>query len=189
MANKGPRIEMATRVQATDTKSPISQLMNVSLAITNYVGQIASGAPINSAGPFTVFAPTRLPQIVLGAGGANPVNYTITGTSIQDGTTVVSTIVTATGAGTYTSPTAFSTITSLMSDVNPGGTTDLQAADTFVVPAARKIHVGVAGAINMQCVEDAAVQVIPALEQGWHECRVQRITIASTAATSLVLGW
>ena len=189
MANRGVRVEMAARAAMTDSRSSLSQLMPVSLTATNYVAQIAAGAAINSAGPFTAFSPTRVPQIVLGAGGANPVNYTITGTSVADGTTIITQVITAAGPGTYVSPTAFHTITSLTSDVNPAGTTDLQAVDTLVFPGARKLYITVAGNINMQLDDDAAVQVIAGLAVGWHELRVKRINIASTAATGLILGW
>ena len=187
MAVKGPRVEISSRVNAHDPKSSASVLQPVSLAATNYVAQIAAGSPINSTGPFTTFTPTRVPQIVLGAGGANPVVYTITGTAVEDDTKTQTVTVTATGPGTYVSTKAFSAITSLTSDVNPAGTTDLQAGDTWVWPAARGLHIAVAGNINMQADEDPAVQVITGAVTGEHPWRVKRINIASTTATGLTL--
>ena len=80
-----PLIQNAIAHTSHESDGPVTRWLLVSLALTNYVAQIAGGAAIDSAGPFTAFSPTRLPQITLGAGGANPVIYTLTGYRIDDG--------------------------------------------------------------------------------------------------------
>lgn len=96
--------------------------------------QVAAGAPLNVTADFTPQLPARTCQIILGVGGANPVTYTITGLGM-DGMVQTDTIV-ATGAGTYQGTMAFTSITSLTSDVNPGGTTDLGTGVGFGLPNA-----------------------------------------------------
>lgn len=131
---------------------------------TNYVAQFAAGAPIDSIGPFTNLLPFRVPQIVLGGGGANPVIYTLTGTDFK-GLPQTRTI-TATGPGTYVGDRAFSTITRLQSNVNPGGTTDLQTGPGFGTGwafADTTVIVGVNGAAEVPtAVNGASGTVIPA---------------------------
>jgi hypothetical protein len=189
MAETGQVLSRVTNPNLQSAESGVTRWRLVSLTATNYLAQIAAGSAINSTGPFTAFSPTRLPQIVLGGGGANPVVYTITGTSIDTGAVITDTV-TATGPGTYAASKPFATITRLQSDVNPAGTTDLQAGDTWVNPSARCLHVGTtAGAVAMQCEEDAAVQTIPGVQLGDSPYRVKRINITNTAAAGLVLGW
>ncbi len=190
MAETGQVLSRATDPNQQTAVSGVTRWRLVSLTATNYLAQIAAGSAIDSAGPFTAFSPTRLPQIVLGAGGANPVVYTITGTSIDSNGATITDTVTATGPGTYAASKPFATITRLQSNVNPAGTTDLQAGDTWVNPSARCLHVGTtAGAVAMQCEEDAAVQTIPGVQLGDSPYRVKRINITNTAAAGLVLGW
>jgi hypothetical protein len=164
--------------------SKATQMLSVSLTATNYVAQIAGGAAVNSVGPFTTFSPTRLPQIVLGAGGV-AVTYTITGTDLA-GAAQTDQIVFA-AAGTTKGTKAFGTITALTSNVDPVGTTDLQAVDTWISPPARAIIVGSAGAIAMQLEEDAAVATSPSIPTGVHALGIKRINISGTAASNLAL--
>jgi hypothetical protein len=160
----------------------------VSLTATNYAAQYAGGAALDDAGPFTEFDPTRLPQIVLGGGGAPSVVYTLYCTSIA-GTGAFTQIVTATGAGTYKASLPVQTITRITSDIDPVGTTDLQAGDTWVEPAAREVHVGVAGDIACRLLEDSADAIATAVPIGPFRRRVRIIRITGTAATDLLLGW
>lgn len=173
--------------QASDSGSATKQL-NVSLSATNYLAQIAGGAAIDSAGPFTLFSPTRVVQIVLGVGGANPTIYTVTGTSIYDDS-IITDVITAAGAATYVGTKGFATVTRLESDVDPVGTTDLQAVDTWVYPASRVLHVGVAGDINCRLMEDGADVINTEVPVGDWKRRVSIVRIASTAATNLTLAW
>jgi len=96
--------------------------------------QVAAGAAVNVATAFTVPFPRRALEIVLGVGGVNPVVFTVVGTKV-DGSAATLTKSCA-GAGTYEvgdGAQAFETVTSLTSDVDPGGTTDLKTADGFSV--------------------------------------------------------
>lgn len=188
MSVTGQLLQKACSPLEHDGRSSASKVLAVSLSATNYLTQIAAGAAIDSAGPFTAFSPTRVPQIVLGAGGANPVVYTITGTSISDGAVITETI-TATGAGTYKSTKPFGTITRLQSDVNPLGTTDLQAVDTYVDPAPRAMLVTLAGNVACQLADDSAVATITGVPAGQNDWRVRRIDITNTTATGLFLLW
>lgn len=98
---------------------------------TNYVAQYAAGAAINDAvGPFVVPRyPFRTARIVLGATVVPAVVYTINGTDAFGN--VVQDVINAAGAGTYEGAIAFATITSFLSDVDPGGTTDLRTGNGF----------------------------------------------------------
>lgn len=178
---------LATQAAQSHLHGPTSGatvMLGVSLSATNYVAQIAAGSAVNSAGPFTPFSPTRVPQIVLGAGGG-AVTYTITGTDLN-GKAQTETIA-FTVAATKKAVNAYSTITALTSNVNPGGTTDLQAGDTMVSPSSRWLIVGTAGAIAMQLEEDAAVATSPSIPTGVQQMRVKRINITNTAASNLAL--
>lgn len=188
MSVTGQLLQKACSPIEHDGRSSASKVLAVSLTATNYLTQIAGGAAIDSAGPFTAFSPTRVPQIVLGVGGANPTVYTLTGTSITDGSTITETI-TATGAGTYKSTKPFATITRIQSDVDPVGTTDLQAGDTWVAPASRAILVTVSGNIASQLADDSAVATITSVPSGQVNWRYQRINITNTTATGLFLLW
>ena len=89
--------------------------------------QVAAGAPLNVTTAFTLPFPRRTCEIILGAGGANPVVYTITGTAV-DGSTITD-MISAAGPGTYQGAKAFETITSLTSNIDPAGTTDLKTGN------------------------------------------------------------
>jgi len=167
---------------------PITRWLLVSLSLTNYVAQIAGGAVIDSAGPFTAFSPTRLPQITLGAGGANPVVYTLTGTRIDTDETFTQTI-TAAGAGTYKASMPMATIIRLQSDVDPVGTTDLQAGDTWVYPPSRAIGAGGGGDIAGRPADNVADVIRPSVLAGVDPTRYRIVRITGTAATGLSLGW
>jgi len=96
--------------------------------------QVAAGAALNVTTAFTVPYPRRALEIVLGVGGVNPVVFTVKGTKV-DGSAATLTKSCA-GAGTYDvgdGAQAFETVTSLTSDVDPGGTTDLKTSDGFSV--------------------------------------------------------
>jgi hypothetical protein len=180
-------IQNAIAATSHGSDGPITRWLLVSLALTNYVAQIAGGAAIDSAGPFTVFSPTRLPQITLGVGGANPVVYTLTGTRVDTGETFTQTI-TAAGAGTYKASMPMATITRLQSDVDPVGTTDLQAGDTWVYPPARALRVGASGNVAGRPADNVADVTLPMLA-GVDPTRYRIIRITSTTATGLSLGW
>lgn len=173
---------------ATTTPGPLSeasysQTFPVVLTSANYIAQFAAGAPINSAGPFTAFSPIRIPQIVLGVGGV-ATTYTITGTDFYGN--AQSENVVAGGAGTYQATKAYATITAFSSNVNPGGTTDLQTRDTMVGIASRGIVIGAAGVVALQLDEDAAVSNVT-LPAGVLKMAVRRINITNTTATGLAL--
>jgi hypothetical protein len=127
---------------------------------------------------------------VLGAGGANPVVYTLTGYRItlgSDGQPVEFTqTITATGAGTYAA-TQPMIITRLQSDVDPLGTTDLQAGDTWVIPA-RRLFVTVGGDVAGQLRESKQDVTLP-WTAGPHGAHYKIIRISGTTATGLKLGW
>lgn len=188
MPVSGNLLEKACDPKEHDGRSSATKVLAVSLTATNYLTQIAGGAAIDSAGPFTAFSPTRVPQIVLGVGGANPTVYTLTGTAIEGGATITETI-TATGAGTYKSTKPFATITRIQSDVDPVGTTDLQASDTMVWPPSRAILVTGAGNVASQLADDTAVATITGVPTGQVNWRYRRINIANTTATGLFLLW
>lgn len=96
--------------------------------------QVAAGAAVNVSTAFTVPYPRRALEIVLGATSVPSVVYTVKGTRV-DGVAQTLTC-TAAGAGTYEvgdGAQPFETVTSLTSDIDPGGTTDLKTADGFGV--------------------------------------------------------
>lgn len=190
MAELAPFIKNAVTPTSHASDGPLTRQLVVSLALTNYLAQIAAGAAIDTTGPFTTFSPTRLPQITLGAGGANPVVYTLTGTRIDDTSatpTEFTQTITATGAGTYKASIPMATVTRLQSDVDPLGTTDLQAGDTWVYPACRAIRVGASGNIAGRPMENVADATLPFLA-GLDPSRYSIIRITSTTATGLSLG-
>jgi hypothetical protein len=191
MAELAPFIQNAVAPTSHGSDGPLTRQLAVSLTLTNYLAQIAAGAAIDTAGPFTTFSPTRLPQITLGAGGANPVVYTLTGTRIDDTSATPATFtqtITAAGAGTYKASIPMATITRLQSNIDPLGTTDLQAGDTWVYPAARAIRVGASGNIAFRPQENAA-DVTLAFLAGLDPSRTTIIRITGTTATGLGLGW
>jgi hypothetical protein len=187
-AQAGKKVDRAQEETEHGATAPPTRQRLVSLTATNYIAQYAGGAALNdTTGPWTEFNPTRLPQIVLGAGGANPTVYTITGTGL-DGRSITDTV-TAAGAGTYTASEPFQTITAFSSDVDPVGTTDLQAGDTWVAPPARTCHVGTAGNIACRLAEDDADVTVPSVPAGEFTRQIKIIRITSTTAAGLVLGW
>lgn len=179
--------------QANETDdAPCTMAFPVVLAAELYHAQMAAGAALDVTTAFTQYnqstdAPTRVPRIVLGGGGANPVVYTLYGTAIDDGR-AISEVVNATGAGNYDLTQPFETITRLTSNIDPLGTTDLQAYDTWVYPAARRLIIGVAGDVNGQLMESAADLVVP-LVADMHKLRYKIVRITNTTATGLILAY
>lgn len=96
---------------------------------TAYVGQYAAGAPLDdSAGPFAQFFPPRTVQVVAGAGAAAH-SVTVTGTDCN-GNPLVEVIAVA-GPGTVQGARAFSTVTRIQTNIDPGGTLDIQTGKGF----------------------------------------------------------
>jgi len=148
----------SSKIRLQQTTEPLAA------AGTNYVAQYAAGAPLNDAGPFTQFVPSRTAQIVLGAGGAATVVYTIDGTSPRGDAQqeIISTA--GGGAGTYQGTLAFATITNIASDFDPLGTTDLQVGVGFGLGevCTNIDSVGVAGVLEAPVSVDVATgTVIP----------------------------
>ena len=180
-----------SRVNISDD-APCTMGFPVTLSAQNYHAQMAAGGALDVTTAFTQYnqstqAPTRRPQIVLGGGGANPVLYTLYGTSIFDDS-AISEVITAAGAGTYQATLAYETITRLTSNIDPLGTTDLQAYDTWVYPAARRLIVGVAGDVNGQQQDDSADVVLP-LPACMLKLRHKIVRVTNTTATGLVLAY
>lgn len=96
---------------------------------------VAAGAPVNITTAFTMPFPRRSLQITLGVGGTTPV-YTVTGTA-PDGTALVKTATFAAASTVDVGAGAdiFETITSVTSDINPGGTTIVKTGDGFGIGA------------------------------------------------------
>jgi hypothetical protein len=186
MPELSPLIQNAVAPTSHGSDGPITRWLSVSLTLTNYVAQIAGGAAIDSAGPFTAFSPTRLPQITLGAGGV-ATTYTLTGTRVDTGGAMTQTIA-ATGAGTFKASQPMATITRLQSNIDPVGTTDLQAGDTWVYPPARAIRVGVLGDVACRPADNTADITMPFLA-GVDPTRIKIVRITATTATGLGLGW
>lgn len=95
----------------------------------NYMAQIAAGAAIDTTGPFTSRSPMRNVKIVLGVGAVATV-FTLYGTDVN-GRAITETV-NCTGAGTFQGKYAMKP-TRVTSNVNPGGTTDLQTGDAFCI--------------------------------------------------------
>jgi len=190
MAEQAPYIQNATSPTSHESDGPLTRQLVVSLALTNYLAQIAAGSAIDTAGPFTTFSPTRLPQITVGGGGVATV-YTLTGTRIDDTSASPATFtqtIAATGAGTFKAAIPMAAITRLQSNVDPQGTTDLQAGDTWVYPACRAIRVGTSGNIAGRPMENVA-DVTLAFLAGLDPSRYKIIRITGTTASGLGLGW
>ena len=101
----------------------------VPAAGTNYHASYAAGAPLADAtGPFTRFVPPRTVQIARGGAG-NATVYTITGTDPNGG--VITENINSNGASTVQGVQAYTTITAISSDVNPGVTTTFQTGAGF----------------------------------------------------------
>lgn len=159
-----PSADDTASASASTTSSKIRDqqfLGALAAAGTNYIAQYAAGAPIDDAvGPFTRMVPPRTVQVVLGGGGANPVEYTIDGTNpkgdaIQD-------VISATGAGTYQGDVAFTTITRVRSNIDPLGTTDFQTGAGFgLATVCSNIDaVGVDGVLEAPSTADAATGTV-----------------------------
>lgn len=190
MTTFGTLTKQAQDPSHRNDRSGAVMVLLVDLTARAWASQYAAGAPINdtTAAHFTGgnLSPTRIPQIVLGSGGANPVVFTIVGTDPLGAAQTKT--VTAAGAGTYKATAAFATITSFSSNIDPGGTVDLQAGDTMDAYPSRGLLVGTtAGAIAMQLEEDAAVQTVPGIQLGDHSYHVKRINISGTAAVGISL--
>ena len=188
MAEASQYIEQSQEKTSHHTAGPITRQLAVSLTVTNYIAQDAGGSAISETGGFTDFSPGRLPKVVLGVGGANPTVYTITGTDIYTGA-VITEDLTAAGASTVVATQPYATITAWSSDVDPVGTSDLQAGDTWVHPPARACHVGVAGNIACRLRDDSADATLVAVPNGECPREMRIIRTASTTATDLMLGW
>lgn len=101
---------------------------------TNYVGQYAPGGVIDDAvGPFTAFFPPRNIQVVLGAGGVNPVTVTVDGLDYKGDPIPI--VFTCTGPGTYQLPNVVHSVTRVRATPDPGGTLDIQTGDGFGLPS------------------------------------------------------
>jgi hypothetical protein len=125
----------AVNLSTTATNQNAPQLVEINMVPSApgvaIIAQYAAGAPINDpVGPFLTQIPARTCRVVLGVGGANPVVYTITGRTVFGGDPVTD-VITATGPGTYEGDVAYDEILSFTSDVDPGGTTDLQTGKGF----------------------------------------------------------
>src|ERR1041385_8709945 len=101
--NLGSLATQAAETFRHGSTSKCTVMQIVSLTLTNYVAQIAAGAPVNSAGPFTAFSPTRVPQITLGAGGG-AVTYTLTGTDLSGAAQTEQLAFTAAATKKFTKP-------------------------------------------------------------------------------------
>lgn len=97
--------------------------MAVALSVYSLHAQMAAGAALDVRTGFTTPPITGLPRITLGAGGANPVNYTLY--SLDPAGNQQSEVIVAAGPGDYTATKAVSAILRLTSNVDPVGTTDL----------------------------------------------------------------
>jgi hypothetical protein len=102
-------------------------------APVNIHAQFAAGAAINANSGFTVPFPRRTCRVVVGAMGVE-VNFTVTGTDIT-GAPLTEPIHVAAGGGTVDGTKAFESITSFVSDVDPGDTVDLKTGKGFAVSA------------------------------------------------------
>lgn len=157
-SDSGTASTTSSKIRLQQTTEPLAA------AGTNYVAQYAGGAAIDDAGPFQQFVPARTTQIILGAGGAATVVYTLDGTDPR-GTALQEIISTAGGgAGTYQGTKAFATITNIASNIDPVGTTDLQVGVGFGLgEACTNIdYVGVAGILEAPVSVDVATgTVIP----------------------------
>lgn len=102
-------------------------------AANPYHAQVAAGAPLNVNAAWTLYNPARNVQIILGAGGANPVVYTVTGTDYAG--EALTEQITALGPGTYNGNSIFHTITSVTSDIDPAGATDILVGERMGLPS------------------------------------------------------
>lgn len=82
---------------------------------------IAGGAALNVTTGWLIYPISGLVTITLGAGGFNPTLYTLTG--LDSAGNLQSEVITATGAGSYVSIKRYASIISLISNVDPVGTT------------------------------------------------------------------
>lgn len=98
-----------------------------------YHAQYAAGAPIMDLGPFTLLnSPFRTAQIVRGVGSV-AATFTIKGKNPAGAVGTVVQLLPAGAATHQISGPAWSDITEFSSDIDPGGTTDLQAGIGFEV--------------------------------------------------------
>lgn len=95
----------------------------------NYTAQIPGGAAINTVGPFIQYGPPRTVRITLGAGGVATV-FTVTGRD-PNGNVLTEVINHPGGAGSADGAIAFVSLNSVVSDVDPVGTTDIECGPGF----------------------------------------------------------
>jgi len=153
MAVTGPMVEAACSQALHVSTSSATRASLVSTVVTNYVAQYAAGAPIDdSAGPFTEFGPTRLPQVTLGGAGGAPV-VTLTYIPIDGGESRTQSVTGVAGATVkFAQPVQI--ITRVQTSVDPGDVLDIQAGDTWVRPAPRSLFPNAAGDVVCRGAED-----------------------------------
>jgi len=187
MAVTGPMVEAACSQALHGSTASATRAQAVSVVVTNYVAQYAAGAPIDDAtGPFTEFAPTRIPLATLGA-GAGAVNITITYIPIEGGAERQQTIAGTAGAS-VAFPFAVQQITRVQTDADPLDVLDIQAGDTQVSPAPRFVYASGGGNLVCRLVEDSA-DVTFTLIAGANLALRPNIVRASGTAASVLLLW
>lgn len=187
MAVTGPMLEAACSQALHGSTSSATRAQAVSVAVTNYVAQYAAGAPIDdSTGPFTEFAPTRIPLATLGA-GAVAVNITLTYIPIEGGAERQQTVAGVAGTSVQF-PNAVQQITRVQTDVDPGDTLDIQTGDTQVSPAPRFVYANGGGDLVCRLVEDDADATFT-LVAGANLALRPNIVRASGTAASVLLLW
>ena len=182
----GPMVEAACSQALHGSTSSATRAMLVSTAVTNYVAQYAAGAPIDDAGPFTEFAPTRIPQATLGA-GADPILITLTYIPV-DGTEEQTQSVTGAAGATVQFPFPVQRITRVQTDADPVDVLDIEAGDTMTSPAARYVFANAAGDVACRLVEDSADVTVAMAVSTSLAIRPSIIRSTGTTAT-VVLLW
>lgn len=181
------RMRTANALAGISATAPATQALVLDTVASNVASQYAGGAAIDdTTGPFTVDSAPRTMRVVLGATGANPTVYTITGTS-PDGRVVTDTI-TAAGVGTYEGDVLFQTVTRFQSDVDPVGTTDLRNSANGYYPAGRQVWVGGTGDLVLKPSEGSAEVTLSAVPAGSNvPVRAEWVALATTATGVVVL--
>lgn len=187
MAGPGARKKVAGQQTAVDATAPATDAEALSITAAQIVAQYAAGAALDdSTGPFVIASAPRTARVVLGAGGADPVIYTITGTT-PEGVATTETI-TAAGAGTNEGTTLWSTITRFQSNVDPLGTTDLRCSAQGYSPAPRAMFVGTSGSLVTRLIESNADVTFAAIPNGTTmPIRPRYVRLSSTATNVVAL--